>query len=171
MVGILSFKTIAFNFRESIHRRQASMLEELKVRDLIGARNKVFFVGAKDTANVAALKLRNFKVRTTGVMNDGKVVGVVGHSDFSTKVVALGKKPTEVKVSEIMSTTLHTVSLDTSILTCMDLMNDHGISHLFILDDDGQYYGMVAWSDLQRKLVSELKYQLKMAQEYAFGPL
>ena len=147
------------------------MLEELKVRDLIGARDKVFFVGANDTANVAALKLRNFKVRTTGVMNDGKVVGVVGHTDFSTKVVALGKKPTEVKVAEIMSTTLHTVSLDTSILDCMDLMNDHGISHLFILDDDGQYYGMVAWSDLQRKLVSELKYQLKMAQEYAFGPL
>ena len=147
------------------------MLEELKVRDLIGTRDKVFFVGANDTANVAALKLRNFKVRTTGVMNDGKVVGVVGHSDFSTKVVALGKKPTEVKVSEIMSTTLHTVSLDTSILACMDLMNDHSISHLFILDDDGQYYGMVAWSDLQRKLVSELKYQLKMAQEYAFGPL
>ena len=147
------------------------MLEELKVRDLIGARDKVFFVGANDTANVAALKLRNFKVRTTGVMNDGKVVGVVGHTDFSTKVVALGKKPTEVKVAEIMSTTLHTVSLDTSILACMDLMNDHGISHLFILDDDGQYYGMVAWSDLQRKLVSELKYQLKMAQEYAFGPL
>ncbi len=147
------------------------MLEELKVRDLIGARDKVFFVGANDTANVAALKLRNFKVRTTGVMNDGKVVGVVGHSDFSTKVVALGKKPTEVKVSEIMSTALQTVSLDTSILACMDLMNDHGISHLFILDDDGQYYGMVAWSDLQRKLVSELKYQLKMAQEYAFGPL
>ena len=147
------------------------MLEELKVRDLIGARDKVFFVGANDTANVAALKLRNFKVRTTGVMNDGKVVGDVGHSDFSTKVVALGKKPTEVKVSEIMSTTLQTVSLDTSILACMDLMNDHGISHLFILDDDGQYYGMVAWSDLQRKLVSELKYQLKLAQEYAFGPL
>ena len=147
------------------------MLEELKVRDLIGARDKVFFVGANDTANVAALKLRNFKVRTTGVMNDGKVVGVVGHSDFSTKVVALGKKPTEVKVSEIMSTTLQTVSLDTSILACMDLMNDHSISHLFILDDDGQYFGMVAWSDLQRRLVSELKYQLKMAQEYAFGPL
>jgi len=147
------------------------MLEELKVRDLIGARDKVFFVGANDTANVAALKLRNFKVRTTGVMSEGKIVGVVGHTDFSTKVVALGKKPTEVKVSEIMSTTLHTVSLDTSILACMDLMNDHSISHLFILDDDGQYYGMVAWSDLQRKLVSELKYQLKMAQEYAFGPL
>jgi predicted transcriptional regulator len=97
-------------------------------------------------------------------------VGVVGHSDFSDKVVALGKKPTEVKVSEIMSTTLHTVKLDTSLLGCMDIMNNNTISHLFILDDEGQYYGMVAWSDLQRRLVKELKYQLKMAQEYAFGP-
>jgi len=147
------------------------MLEDLKVRDLIGPRDRVFFVDAKDTANVAALKLRNFKVRTTGVMSEGKIVGVVGHTDFSTKVVALGKKPTEVKVSEIMSTVLHTVGLDTSLIACMDLMNDNTISHLFILDDDAQYYGMVAWSDLQRKLVSELKYQLKMAQEYAFGPL
>ena len=146
------------------------MLEDLKVRDLIGARDRVFFVDAKDTANVAALKLRNFKVRTTGVMNDGQIVGVVGHTDFSTKIVALGKKPTEVKVSEIMSTTLHTVKLDTSILECMDIMNQQEISHLFILDDEDQYYGMVAWSDLQRRLVTELKYQLKMAQEYAFGP-
>jgi len=146
------------------------MLEDLKVRDLIGERDRVFFVDAKDTANVAALKLRNFKVRTTGVMSKGKMVGVVGHTDFSTKVVALGKKPTEVKVAEIMSTTIHTVTLDTSILACMDLMNENKISHLFILDDEDQYYGMVAWSDLQRKIVSELKYQLKMAQEYAFGP-
>ena len=146
------------------------MLEDLKVRDLIGARDRVFFVDAKDTANVAALKLRNFKVRTTGVMSDGNIVGVVGHTDFSTKIVALGKKPTEVKVSEIMSTTLHTVKLDTTILECMDIMNEHSISHLFILDDEDKYYGMVAWSDLQRRLVTELKYQLKMAQEYAFGP-
>ena len=72
------------------------MLEEIIVRDLIGARDKVFFVGANDTANIAALKLRNFKVRTTGVMSEGKIVGVVGHTDFSTKVVSLGRKPTEV---------------------------------------------------------------------------
>ena len=71
------------------------MLEDLKVRELIGVRDRVFFVDAKDTGNVAALKLRNFKVRTTGVMSEGEIVGVVGHSDFSDKVVALGKKPTE----------------------------------------------------------------------------
>jgi predicted transcriptional regulator len=146
------------------------MLEELKVRDLIGARDRVFFVDAEDTADVAALKMRNFKVRTTGVMKDGEIVGVVGHSDFATKIVALGKKPTEVKIEEVMSTLLHKVTLDTSFVECLDMMNKHHISHLFILDPDGEYYGMLAWSDLQRRLINELKYQLKVAQEYAFGP-
>ncbi|HVY55970.1 MAG TPA: CBS domain-containing protein [Thermodesulfobacteriota bacterium] len=146
------------------------MLEDLKVRDLIGARDRVYFVDAEDTADVAALKLRNFKVRTTGVMKDGRIVGVVGHSDFSTKLVALGKKPSDVRIHEIMSGVLHTVTLDTSFYDCLDLMNQHGISHLFILDHEGEYYGMLAWSDLQRILVHELKYQLKVAQEYAFGP-
>jgi predicted transcriptional regulator len=146
------------------------MLEELKVRDLIGARDRVFFVDAEDTADVAALKMRNFKVRTTGVMKDGEIVGVVGHSDFATKIVALGKKPEEVKIVEVMSTLLHKVTLDTSFVECLDMMNRHHISHLFILDPDGEYYGMLAWSDLQRRLINELKYQLKVAQEYAFGP-
>ena len=146
------------------------MLEELKVRDLIGARDRVYFVDAEDTADVAALKLRNFKVRTTGVMKGGRIVGVVGHSDFSTKVVALGKKPSEVRIEEIMSQVLRTVTLDSSFYECLDLMNEHNISHLFILDSDGEYYGMLSWSDLQHILVKELKYQLKLAQEYAFGP-
>ena len=70
-----------------------------------------------------------------------------------------------------MSTTLHTVTLDTSFFDCVEMMDTHSISHLFILDEDGDYYGMLAWSDLQRRLVKELKYQLKVAQEYAFGPM
>jgi CBS domain-containing protein len=146
------------------------MLEELKVRDLIGTRDRVFFVDAEDTADVAALKMRNFKVRTTGVMREGQIVGVVGHSDFATKIVAIGKKPSEVSISEIMTTEIRTVTLQSSFYDCLDLMNEHTISHLFILDPEGEYYGMLAWSDLQRILVKELKYQLKVAQEYAFGP-
>jgi predicted transcriptional regulator len=146
------------------------MLEDLKVRDLIGKRESVYFVDADDTTDIAALKLKNFKVRTIGVLKNGKLVGVVGQSDFSTKVVAMSRKPSEVKVSEIMSTNLFTVSLDTSFFECLKLMDTHHISHLIILDEDEKYYGMLSWSDLQQRLIKELKYQLKITQEYAFGP-
>jgi len=146
------------------------MLEGLKVRDLIAKRENVYFVDADDTADVAALKLRNFKVRTIGVLKNGELAGVVGHSDFSTKVVAMSRKPSEVKISEIMSTNLFTVSFDTTFFECLKLMNKYHISHLIILDKDEKYSGMLSWNDLQKRLVEELKYQLKITQEYAFGP-
>jgi predicted transcriptional regulator len=146
------------------------MLENLKVRDLIGKRDKIYSVDANDTTDVAALKLRNFKVRTIGVLKNGGLVGVMGHSDLANKVVAMNKNPSQVKVSEIMSTNLVTVRLDTSFYECLKLMDANHISHLIILDDTGKYYGMLSWWDLQQRLIEELKYRLELLQEYAFGP-
>jgi len=146
------------------------MLENLKVKDLISKRENVYFVDADDTSDIAALKLRNFRVRTIGVMRKGQLAGVVGHSDFSTKVVAMSRKPSDVRVSEIMSTNMFSVTLDSSFFECLKLMNEHHISHLIILDEEDKYYGMLSWNDLQQRLVNELKYQLKITQEYAFGP-
>lgn len=146
------------------------MLENLRVRDLIGKREKIYSVDADDTTDVAALKLRNFKVRTIGAIKNGGLVGVVGQSDLANKVVAMSRNPSEVKVSEIMSTNMITVQLDSSFFECLELMDTHHVSHLVILDDEEKYYGMVSWKDLQQRLIEELKYQLQLTQEYAFGP-
>ena len=146
------------------------MLENLKVRDLIGKRERVYSVDADDTTDVAALKLRNFKVRTIGAVKNGGLVGVIGQSDLANKIVAMSKNPSEVKVSEVMSTGIVTVQLDSSFIECLTLMDAHHISHLIVLDDNGKYYGMLSWKDLQQRLVEELKNQLEVAQEYAFGP-
>jgi predicted transcriptional regulator len=145
-------------------------MENLRVRDLIGKREKVYSVDADDTADVAALKLRNFRVRTIGAIKNGELVGVIGQSDLANKVVAMSRNPSEVKVSEIMSTNIVTVRLDTSFFECLELMDTHRISHLIILDDNRKYYGMVSWKDLQQRFIEELKHQLELTQEYAFGP-
>jgi len=145
-------------------------MENLRVRDLIGKREKVYPVDADDTADVAALKLRNFRVRTIGAIKNGELVGVIGQSDLANKVVAMSRNPSEVKVSEIMDTNIVTVRLDTSFFECLELMDKHHISHLIILDDNRKYYGMVSWKDLQQRFIEELKHQLELTQEYAFGP-
>ncbi len=146
------------------------MIENLKVRDLIGKRDRIYSVDADDTTDIAALKLRNFKVRTIGVIRDGKLVGAVGQSDFSNKVVAMCEKPSDLRVSQIMSRDLVTVGLDSSFVECLNLMDTHHISHLIVLDENESYYGMISWLDLQKKLIAELKYQLEILHEYAFGP-
>ncbi len=145
-------------------------MEDLRVRDLIGKREKIYSVDADDTADVAALKLRNFKVRTIGVLKDGALVGVIGQSDLANKVVAMSRNPSDVRVSEIMSTNIVTVRLDTSFFECLELMDTHNISHLVVLDNNGKYYGMLSWKNIQQRLVEELEYQLRLTQEYVFGP-
>jgi CBS domain containing-hemolysin-like protein len=76
-----------------------------------------------------------------------------------------------------MSTTLTTVGLNTTFLECLQFMDARKISHLIILDEQGEYYGMLSWRDLQQRLVKELsrelqekKEQLNLLQEFAFGP-
>ena len=145
-------------------------MRDLRVRDLIGNREKIYSVDADDTSDVAALKLRNLKVRTLGATKNGGLVGVIGQSDLANKVVAMSRNPSEVKVSEIMSTKIVTVQLDSSFFECLELMDTYHIAHLIILDDNGKYYGMLSWKDLERRLVEELKNQLEWTQEYAFGP-
>jgi predicted transcriptional regulator len=151
-------------------REGIPMLENLRVRDLIGKRERVYSVDADDTTDVAALKLRNFKVRTIGAVKNGRLVGIIGQSDLANKIVAMSRNPSEVKVSEVMSTSIVTVQLDSSFFECLELMDMHSISHLVILDDNGKYYGMFSWRDLHQRLIEELKYQLQLTQEYAFGP-
>ena len=150
--------------------RREGMLENLKVRDLIGKRDKIYSVEASDTTDVAARKLQSFKVRTIGVTKNGGLVGVMGQSDLANKVVAMNRHPSEVRVSEIMSTNIITVHLNTSFFECLELMDRHHISHLVILDDIGKYHGMLSWWDLQQRLIKELRYQVDLLKEYAFGP-
>jgi Predicted transcriptional regulator, contains C-terminal CBS domains len=69
-----------------------------------------------------------------------------------------------------MTTNLRTVTLDSSIIECLNLMDYHHISHLIILDENGKYFGMLSWFDVQKRLVKELKIRLELLREYAFGP-
>lgn len=146
------------------------MLDNITVRDIVGRRDDIWYVEADDTADVAALKIKNYKIRTLGVLKDGELVGVVGNNDFARKVVAQGRVPNEVKVSEIMTTDLKTVTLDTPFMECLSLMEKHHITHLVVLDDDGKYHGMISWHDLQKRLVKALKSKLDLLEEYVFGP-
>lgn len=146
------------------------MIDKMKVRDIVGVRDDIWSVDADDTSDVAALKINNHRIRTLGVLKDGELVGVVGNNDFARKVVAQSKIASEVKVSEIMTTDLRTVKLDTSFMECMSLLKEFHITHLIVLDDNGKYYGMITWYDLHSRLVNALKDRLDLLKEYAFGP-
>src|SRR5207245_9007159 len=96
----------------------------MKVNDLIASRKEIYSISDTTTVHEAARYLRDKGVRAVGVLDAVcRLVGVVSQSDISDKVAAENKCPAWMRVSEIMSTALVTVSPDMSLEECSLLMD------------------------------------------------
>jgi CBS domain-containing protein len=137
----------------------------MKVLDLIGPRREVFFINQDATVHEAARYLREKQVRSVGVLDSGGILaGVLSQSDVSDKVAAENKCPAWMKVSEIMSRDLITVTPEMSLEECLSLMEKNGIYHLLVVDGAGGFRGMLSVSDLLRVMVNDEKERADLLQ-------
>src|SRR5712664_4029588 len=142
----------------------------MKVNDLIASRKEIYSISDTTTVHEAARYLRDKGVRAVGVLDAvGRLVGVVSQSDISDKVAAENKCPAWMRVSEIMSTALVTVTPDQSLNDCLRLMQQNGIYHLLVVDPGGAYRGMLSVSDLVTVIASDEKARADMLEAFFFG--
>jgi CBS domain-containing protein len=100
----------------------------------------------------AAQYLREKQVRSVGVVNSaGKLASVISQSDISDKVAAENKSPAWMKVADIMTRELKTVTPERTLEDCLRLMEKNIIFHLIVLDEERGFRGMLSVSDLLRK--------------------
>ena len=141
----------------------------MTVLDLIGSRSDVFSIRDDVTVHDAARYLRERSVRSVGVLDaNGRLIGVVSQSDISDKVAAENKCPAWMRVSEIMSTGLVTVTPDHPLNDCLRLMEQNGIYHLLVVDPGGVYRGMLSVTDLVTVIASDEKARADMLEAFLF---
>lgn len=141
----------------------------MKVSDLIGYRKNVYSIPESFSVLEAAKYLCEKKVRSVGVVDGaGKLVGVVSQADVSDKVAAENKCPAWMKVSEIMSTGLLTVTPEASFEDCLKLMEQNSVYHLLVLGEGDRYLGMVSVSDLLRIMALDQKQRADLLESYMF---
>ena len=141
----------------------------MRVRDLIQSRRTVFSIVDSMTVHDAARYLREKQVRAVGVLNsEGKLAGIVSQSDLAQKVVAENKCPAWMRASEIMTTDLVMVTPDTAVEDCMRLMDQHSIFHLPVLDENGQFRGLISAKDLLRTSADGHKARADMLEAFVF---
>lgn len=141
----------------------------MKIADLIGSRRDVFFVRDDTTVYEAARYLRDRQVRAVGVCDsDGVLFGVISQSDISDKTAAENKCPAWMRVSEIMTRQLVTVTPETSLEDCLRLMEQHGIYHLLVVDSSTGFRGMISVTDLLRLFASDQKARADMLEALIF---
>lgn len=105
-------------------------------------------VGRDATVLEAAKKLYDHEVGSLVVVDDGTYpIGVVTKSDVNA-VVAAGETPSEVAVTEVMSSPPICVGATDTIHDAAELMREHSIKKLPVTDEEGTLVGVLAAGDL-----------------------
>jgi CBS domain-containing protein len=80
--------------------------------------------------------------------SDMRPVGVVTDRDIVVRILASSINPLEKTARDCMSTPAITVSLETGLDECCDLMESHQVRRLPVIDNDGILVGIVAQADV-----------------------
>ena len=141
----------------------------MKVAELIQGRKDVYSVREDTSVHETAMYLRDHKMRSVGVLRaDGKLVGVISQSDISDKVAAENKCPAWMKVSDIMTRELVTVTPEMGLEECLPLMEKHGIFHLLVVEPGEKYRGMLSVTDLLQVISSDNKARADLLEALLF---
>jgi CBS-domain-containing membrane protein len=114
------------------------------VSELLKRHDSAAWRTSPDTSVFDALStLARFEVGALMVMEGEKLVGFLSERDYTRKVALQGKNSKEVKVREIMTPDVMTVTPQTRTRACMTLMSQRKFRHLPVVDGD-KVVGMIA---------------------------
>jgi CBS domain-containing protein len=99
------------------------------------------------------------------VMSAGKLVGVISERDYTRKVALLGKNSKEIKVSDIMTANVITVTSKSRTRECMNLMSQKRIRHLPVVDGD-TVIGMISIRDLMDDIIADHEQTIEQLTNY-----
>ena len=120
---------------------------DLARRDPIAATRKA------SIAQVAAL-MRDEGVGSIVIEEDDRPVGIVTDRDITVAVTAEARDPHEVTAEDVMTENPITVDVDTGVTELVELMAEHGVRRMPVVDGD-DLYGIITLDDLARLLVDE----------------
>ena len=99
------------------------------------------------------------------VMDGTRLAGILSERDYARKVVLQGRSSKDTPVRDIMTERVITVGPADSAEQCMQLVTDHRIRHLPVLDGDA-VLGVVSIGDLVRAVIEEQRQELDHLQRY-----
>ena len=139
------------------------------VSNLLDSKGRdVLTVGPDTTVHDAIEQMEEISAGTAVVMDGDQLVGIIAERDVIRKAVLQDKKISKITVKEIMSTDLTTVTPETSLDDCMELITEKRIRHLPVVID-GKLGGIVSIGDIVKYLVFEKDFKIKNLETYISG--
>jgi len=139
------------------------------VKKIIDQKSKTIFSVRSTDPVVDVLKImRDFRVRSVLVIDDGELKGIVSQGDCAIKVLLPHNNASEVAVSTIMTPNPLTVKLSNTLDECMAIMVHKHIRHLPVLEAN-KVVGVVSVGDMVKSIIELQDNQIKFLETYIKG--
>jgi CBS domain-containing protein len=129
---------------------------------------QVFSLPSSAPVQQALELMRNNRIRSVMVIDDGVLAGIVTQGDCAIKVLLPGLSATQVLVADIMTRSPLTVTMSETLQQCMGIMTTRNFRHLPVLDK-GRVVGMVSIGDTVKDIMSQQGDQIKQLETFIKG--
>jgi CBS domain-containing protein len=113
--------------------------------------SKLCSIDTDKTVAYAAKMMRDEDVGIAPIVEDDRLVGVLTDRDIAVRVVAEGRDPEQVKVTEAASRDLVTLDPQQDLDEALRLMARHQVRRLPVVEEDGRLVGVVAQADVAKE--------------------
>lgn len=139
------------------------------VNKILQIKGHVTFSISPDITVYNALEIMVEKnVSALVVMENEKLVGIFSERDYARKVILKGKSSRDTQIGDIMTEDVITVSPESTIEECMQLMTNNFIRHLPVMAES-KLVGIVSIGDLVKFIIDEQKFIIENMEHYITG--
>lgn len=125
-------------------------------------------VRLNDTVRAIAKVMRDNRIASIMVTEEGTLIGIITERDVTTRMVAVGLDPDQTLAKDIMTADPDTLNPDDTAAKAIKMMVERNYRHLPVTDGD-DLVGMVSVRDIYAIYNLELKEDLKDRNAYIYG--
>jgi CBS domain-containing protein len=128
----------------------------------------VFSVSPADTVFRALQVMADNNVGAVLVLQEGELAGIFTERDYCRKIILMGRSSLNTQVQEIMTRKMITVTPKQSIEECMELMSQHHIRHIPVLEQD-RLVGIISIGDVVKAIITAKQDTIENLEDYIMG--
>ncbi len=140
----------------------------MKISEILSEKgDKVVSMRPDETIEMLAHKLRQEDIGAIVVSADGKSLdGIISERDVMRGLTRHGGTILQLKVAQLMTTTVITCGPDDTVKTAMQLMTLRRMRHLPVVDGD-RIVGIISIGDVVRRRLDEMELEANVMRDVA----
>jgi len=139
------------------------------VRSVLNTKDRqIWSLGPDATVYEAIALMAEKRIGALLVVCAGKLAGIISERDYARKVILKGHSSREMRVREIMTSPVVTVTHEHTVAECMRIMTDRRIRHLPVLEGE-DLAGVISIGDVVNAILSTQAETIRQLGNYIRG--